>query len=121
MDEIGFGLYLAAVGMGTVFGVLLVLMRVLKLIGRLDRPASKRRRIAPAPDVGAELAAAPDRTDVDGLSPELIAAITVAVVTHARVRRSQAAPAMRRVAPGSQLFASRWVAVGRGYQNQPWK
>ena len=118
MDEIGFGLYLAAVGMGTVFGVLLVLMLVLKLIGRLDRPASSRRA-APEPDAGTEPAA--DQPDVDGLTPELIAAITVAVVTHARVRRSQAAPAMRRVAPGSQLFASRWVAVGRGYQNQPWK
>ncbi len=119
MGEIGFGLYLAAVGMGTVFGVLLVLMLVLKLIGRLDRPTSVRTRIAPEPDVGTERTA--DQTAADGLTPELVAAITVAVVTHARVRRSQAAPAMRRVAPGSQLFASRWVAVGRGYQNQPWK
>ena len=119
MGEIGFGFYLAAVGMGTVFGVLLVLMLVLKVIGRLDRSTSVRTRIAPEPDVGTEPTA--DQTAADGLTPELVAAITVAVVTHARVRRSQAAPAMRRVAPGSQLFASRWVAVGRGYQNQPWK
>ena len=121
MGEIGFGLYLAAVGMGTVFGVLLVLMLVLKLIGRLDRPASVRTRAASEPDAGTEPGPDAEAPDVDGLSPELIAAITVAVVTHARVRRSQAAPAMRRVAPGSQLFASRWVAVGRGSQNQPWK
>jgi len=56
-----------------------------------------------------------------GPTPELLAAITMAVLTHVRVRRGQAAPEMRQVQPGSRLFASRWVAVGRAYQNKPWK
>ncbi|HQY99808.1 MAG TPA: OadG family transporter subunit [Propionicimonas sp.] len=120
MGDLGFGLYLAAAGMGTVFAVLLALMLVLKLIGRLDRPTHRTGERASAADADAIDAGGTDEPP-DGLTPELIAAITIAVITHARVRRSQAAPSMRRVAPGSQLFASRWVAVGRGYQNQPWK
>ena len=56
-----------------------------------------------------------------GPTPELLAAITTAVLTHVRVRRAEAAPEMRQVQPGSRLFASRWVAVGRAYQNKPWK
>ena len=47
------------------------------------------------------------------------AAITVAVVTHAEHRRRQAAPETRAFAPGSQLFASRWVAVGRSRTHTP--
>ena len=48
-----------------------------------------------------------------------IAAITVAVVMHADHRRRQAAPETRAFAPGSQLFASRWVAVGRSRRHTP--
>ncbi len=124
MENIPWGLYMTAAGMGTVFLLLLMLMLVLSLIGKLDA-AGKRPPVPPVTDE-------PDETDADAdvpaelqhpgaLSPELIAAITIAVITHAKVRRGQAAPAMRRVAPGSQLFASRWVSVGRAYQNQPWK
>ena len=117
MDNIPWGLYVTAAGMGTVFGLLLVLMVVLLAIGRLDRRPSVPAESGPVAAPAAQ--AEPDQTD--GLSPELVAAITVAVITHAQVRRRQAAPAMRRVAPGSQLFASRWVAIGRAYQNQPWR
>ena len=118
MENLGFGLWMAAMGMGTVFSLLLLLMLVLRGIGWADkRPAI--RDAAPvilSLDVDEEPKAGPN-----GLTPDEIAAITIAVITHARVRRGQAAPAMREVQPGSQLFASRWVAVGRSYQNQPWK
>jgi sodium pump decarboxylase gamma subunit len=118
MDNIGFGLYMTAMGMGTVFALLLLLMLVLRVIGWADARAARRTPVAPV----AAPAAEEDAGEVDdALTAEEIAAITIAVITHARVRRGQAAPAMRQVAPGSQLFASRWVAVGRSYQNQPWK
>ena len=39
-----------------------------------------------------------------------------AVAVHADVRRKQGAPANRVYAPGSRLWASRWVAMGRSSQ-----
>ncbi len=117
MDNIGFGLWMTAMGMGTVFALLLLLMLLLRVIGWADERASRR---APAAAV-ARASGTEAAGEADALTAEEIAAITIAVITHARVRRGQAAPAMRQVAPGSQLFASRWVAVGRSYQNQPWK
>jgi hypothetical protein len=56
-----------------------------------------------------------------GLDPDLLAAITVAVVTHRATRRREAAPAMRSYWPGSLLYASRWVAAGRARQNYGWR
>ena len=117
MDDIGFGLWMAALGMGTVFALLLLLMLVIRVIGWADERASRRRAVV----VAADADAGGEEKDDQSLTAEEIAAITIAVLTHARVRRGQAAPAMRQVQPGSQLFASRWVAVGRSYQNQPWK
>ena len=118
MENLGFGLWMTAMGMGTVFALLLLLMLVLRGIGWADKRSALRK--------GAPMMSSPDldqepQTGPDGLTEEEIAAITIAVITHARVRRGQAAPAMREVQPGSQLFASRWVAVGRSYENQPWK
>jgi len=124
------------VGMGVVFALLAVLMAVLVLIGRLDDPA---RQSAPAPEPSpqpvpeqtVEPAPQPSASDAppassveiltDGLSVDQAAAVALAVVTHAEVRRQQAAPAMRAHAPGSQIHTSRWVAVGRGNQNTSWK
>jgi glutaconyl-CoA/methylmalonyl-CoA decarboxylase subunit delta len=118
MENLGFGLWMTAMGMGTVFALLLLLMLVLRAIGWVDKRAAARNAapVMPSFDLEEEPKASPD-----GLTSDEIAAITIAVITHARVRRGQAAPAMRQVQPGSQLFASRWVAVGRSYQNQPWK
>lgn len=115
MENLDFGLWMTAMGMGTVFLLLIVLMLVLQLMGRLDRPPA-----APKP----EPASVPEAEEPDalpgGLTEDEIAAITVAVVTHARIRRAQAAPEMRAHEPGSHLFASRWVGIGRGFQQQPW-
>lgn len=115
MENLDFGLWMTAMGMGTVFLLLIVLMLVLQLMGRLDRqPAPKPEPVETEPPaIGTD--AAPS-----GLTEDEIAAITVAVVTHARVRRAQAAPEMRAHEPGSHLFASRWVGIGRGFQQQPW-
>ncbi len=112
MDDLAFGLQTTALGMGIVFGVLVLLWLLLTLALRVER----RSPAAVAPMTGSvRVTGAPD------LDPALVAAITVAVLRHAEARRLQAAPAMRSYWPGSLLFASRWVAAGRTRQGQSWR
>ena len=101
MENLAFGLQLTVVGMALVFGVLLLLWGVLAVIGRLDRP--------PEPVRQAEV-----------LDPALLAAVAIAVAMHATSRRRQAAPEMRSTVPGSQMYASRWLAAGRTRQTRAW-
>jgi len=136
MNNIGFGLWMTCMGMGTVFSMLALLMGVLALMGRLDRTKVPAIEAAETDDGAVTEEPSPCHslsTDIttddarsggmtaSGPTPELLAAITTAVLTHVKVRRAQAAPEMRQAQPGSRLFASRWVAVGRAYQNKPWK
>lgn len=122
MNNLGFGLEMTVLGMGSVFLLLALLWAVLALLIRLDRPPAQQPA---APDVG-ETTSTPAvlpmvQIAADGLDADLIAAITIAVLTHREVRRKQAAPAMRSYWPGSLLYASRWVANGRAMQNQSWR
>ena len=111
MDNLGWGLQMTVLGMGLVFGLLAALWGLLALVLRFDKPP------APAPvDAGAAAISAASEMD-----PDLVAAIAVAVLTHKKVRRRQAAPAMRSYWPGSLLYASRWVATGRARQNRSWR
>ena len=116
-------------GMGSVFLMLIALMVVLMLLGKTDRePSGPAVEAAPAEEAlpagqaaeAAEVAADPKAwmtiADASGLTPEQIAAISVAVAVHAEVRRKQAAPVHRVHAPGSRLWASRWVSQGRNAQ-----
>ena len=59
----------------------------------------------------------PGATAAD-LTPEMLAAIMVAVGMHQRIRRKQAAPAMRTHQPGT--LPNRWIGSGRVGQNQTW-
>ncbi len=121
MGDLGFGLWLTALGMGTVFGLLVLLMLALKLIGWTDQRGRRTAELPGEPTSGS--GNPPDATAPQAageLSPDELAAITIAVLTHARVRRQQAAPAMRAHEPGSHLFANRWVSIGRGHQQQSW-
>jgi glutaconyl-CoA/methylmalonyl-CoA decarboxylase subunit delta len=125
MDDMFWGLGMMGVGMGTVFALLLALMGLLMLIGLLDRP---RPALAAVENAPAKLTLRPDAeggsaVDVDGtgFTADTIAAIAIAVMTHAEHRRRLAAPEARVHEPGSQLFASRWVSVGRGNQTQPFR
>jgi sodium pump decarboxylase gamma subunit len=112
VENLGWGLQMTVVGMGLVFALLAALWGLLNLVLRFDAPpVPSRHATTPAPT------AAPAR----GMGADLVAAITVAVLTHKAVRRHQAAPAMRSYWPGSLLYASRWVATGRARQNRSWR
>lgn len=112
MSDLVWGLQMMLVGMGVVFGLLIALMALLMLIGRLDRQPREAM-----PEVHQQPTTAEVTVMADGLNDEQLAAIAIAVMTHAEVRRRSAAPEMRAHAPGSQLFASRWVSIGRGRQH----
>lgn len=94
-----FVLYVTAVGMGVVFAILGLLWGLLTLLTRFDRVEIERAEI----------------------DPEVAAAITIAVLMHRTARRRQAAPEMRSTWPGTQLFASRWLAAGRTRQTRGWQ
>ncbi len=128
MENFGFGLQMMLLGMGTVFLMLIALMAVLMLLGKTDRPAPVALPAgepdAPALDGPVDAVQLEDEdpnawmtiADASGLTPEQIAAVAVAVSVHADVRRKQGAPANRVHAPGSRLWASRWVSMGRSSQ-----
>lgn len=129
MENIGWGLQMTVLGMGLVFALLGLLWAFLTLVLFLDKepvPVSAQEatkeaeRIAAIADdaVGAQT---PEQPTVNGMPADLVAAITVAALTHRLTLRRQAAPLMRSYWPGSQLFASRWVAVGRARQNFNWQ
>jgi len=110
---------MTVVGMGTVFLMLIILMIALILVGRID--TLRKTKVAEVEEAPASVApAAPvpaiEFRDPSGLTRDQIAAITVAVATHAEVRRKQGAPVNRVHAPGSRLWASRWVSMGRSSQ-----
>ena len=106
VDDWIFALQLTVIGIGMVFLVAILLWAVISLLLRWDRSE-------PAPRPAA--ASAPP----SGPNPELLAAITVAVMTHRKLRRKEAAPEMRSQPPGTEL--SRWLAVGRARQSQGWQ
>jgi sodium pump decarboxylase gamma subunit len=114
MNDIGFGLTMTVLGMGSVFGVLMVVWGVLILISRIDRPETSASTAQTLDET--QLAAATNQ-----LAPEEIAAIAVAVRLYTASLRREAAPTIRSYWPGSLLFASRWVAAGRTRQNQSWQ
>lgn len=130
MENLGWGLQMTVLGMGLVFALLALLWGLLMLVLVLDKepkaPVSaletnaEAERIAAVADaaVGAQT---PEPATVNGLPADLVAAILVATMKHKLTLRRQAAPFMRSYWPGSQLFASRWVATGRARQNNTWQ
>lgn len=123
MENLGWGLQISVLGMGLVFALLALLWGLLTLVARWDRApaadaagASATGATPPAAAAGGTEAAASG--DID---PALVAAITVAVLSHSAMRRHEAAPAMRAYWPGSLLHASRWVASGRLRQNRTFR
>jgi glutaconyl-CoA/methylmalonyl-CoA decarboxylase subunit delta len=130
MENMAWGLQMTVLGMGLVFALLALLWGLLTLVLVLDKepkvPASEREvlveaeRIAAVADdaIGAQV---PEPATVNGMAADLVAAILVATLKHKQTLRREAAPIMRTYWPGSQLFASRWVAAGRSRQNYTWQ
>jgi Na+-transporting methylmalonyl-CoA/oxaloacetate decarboxylase gamma subunit len=131
MENLAWGLQITVLGMGLVFALLALLWGLLALVLRLD--AAPDAGVAPArtsaaaaalraePSGDALGAGTPPAVTVQGMEPELVAAIMVAVLTHKAVRRRAAAPVMRSYWPGSMLYASRWVGAGRARQTHSWR
>ncbi|MEZ7912296.1 MAG: OadG family protein [Propionivibrio sp.] len=129
MENIGWGLQMTVLGMGLVFSLLAMLWGLLTLVLKFDKepepvPAEQvqveAERIAAEADdaIGAQVPMTPT---VNGMPADLVAAIMIATMKHKQILRRQAAPYMRSYWPGSQLFASRWVAAGRARQNYTWQ
>lgn len=122
--DLAWGLQMTVIGMGTVFLLLIVLMLILMGFTRLDRPPKED----PAVDAAALTGADDDTgepadtrsvavTETDGLDPDILAAIAVAVLAEDDRHRQPA------LATGSTPGApqSHWVAVGRAQAIQPWR
>ena len=121
---------MTVLGMGLVFALLGLLWALLTVILMLDKEPkavvseletnAEAERIAAVADdaVGAQV---PEPATVNGMPADLVAAILVATMKHKLTLRRQAAPFMRSYWPGSQLFASRWVATGRARQTTNWQ
>jgi Na+-transporting methylmalonyl-CoA/oxaloacetate decarboxylase gamma subunit len=118
VENLEAGLRLTVYGMGLVFALLAALAALLALLLRFDRPSpgtpASAAAASAAPAATEPVEARPDEPS----SPEVLAAIMIAVRAHIRVRRKQAAPAMRSHQPGT--LPSRWVASGRTRQNRSW-
>jgi Na+-transporting methylmalonyl-CoA/oxaloacetate decarboxylase gamma subunit len=113
------GVLLTLAGMGLVFAVLVLLWGLISLLLRFDRRRAPKPSAEPEPaSAGAEETVVIERGEAGELSPEMLSAVMVAVRMHRRVRRKQAAPAMRTHQPGT--LPSRWVGAGRVSQNQNW-
>ena len=130
MENIEWGLKMTVLGMGLVFALLGLLWAMLTVVLMLDKEPkaevspqaamAEAERIAAVADdaVGAQT---PEPATVNGMPADLVAAILVATMKHKLTLRRQAAPFMRSYWPGSQLFASRWVATGRARQTYNWQ
>ena len=131
MENLEWGLKMTVLGMGLVFCLLGLLWGLLTVVLMLDKEpkaevvspqaaTAEAERIAAVADeaVGAQV---PEPVTVNGMPADLVAASLVATMKHKLTLRRQAAPFMRSYWPGSQLFASRWVATGRARQTYNWQ
>ena len=132
MEHLGWGLEMTVLGMGLVFALLALLWLLLTIVLKLDKEEEPEEEISPQEaTVEAERIAAiadqavgaqtPERPTVNGMPADLVAAILVATHKHRKSMRRQAAPLVRTVWPGSQIFASRWLATGRARQTNNWQ
>lgn len=127
-EYLGWGLEMTVLGMGLVFALLALLWLLLTLVLKLDKE--------PEPEAEEDTAVAADSAEeavepeavvaagpklINGLEADLVAAILVATHKHRQTMRRQAAPLARTVWPGSQLYASRWLASGRARQTNNWQ
>jgi Na+-transporting methylmalonyl-CoA/oxaloacetate decarboxylase gamma subunit len=131
MENLNWGLQMTVLGMGLVFALLALLWVLLTVVLKLDKePEEEPAKATDAQETAveaeevaasAEEGQAPERPTVNGLPADLVAAILTATHKHRQTLRRQAAPLVRSVWPGSQIFASRWLAAGRARQTHNWQ
>jgi sodium pump decarboxylase gamma subunit len=121
VSDLGWGLQMTVLGMGLVFSVLVLLWGLLRLVLFLEDRGAAAVDAATAPPAEPAPVTVVADAPVDGMDPDLVAAITAAVVAHRAVRRREAAPSMRTFWPGSLIHASRWVGSGRVRQNRSYQ
>lgn len=130
MENLQWGLQMTVLGMGLVFALLALLWLLLTLVALIDKEEEEPVSALEATQAAEQIAAVadnavgaqtPEPATVNGMPADLVAAILVAAMQHRKMLRRQAAPFMRSYWPGSQLFASRWVAAGRTRQNNNWQ
>jgi len=117
VDTLTTGLTISLVGIGIVFGLLALLWGFVAVLMRIDAAPALPETPSGNENMETDKATALETTV---LPPELVAALTIAVVSHRTLQRRQAAPAIRSHQPGAHLHASRWVAAGRTRQNRTW-
>ena len=109
MADIGWGLWMMLLGMGSVFLMLIALMVVLMLLGRPGKqPAPAAIEEAPSEPELESVEPADENAwmtiaDDSGLTPEQIAAVSVAIAVHTNVRHKQNTPANHIYTPNSHL------------------
>lgn len=117
VQNLALGIGLTLAGMGLVFALLALLWLTMTVLLRLDsRQSGEEERGGRGERVS--VVPSPTSASTAELSPEMLAAVMVAVRMHRRIRRKQAAPAMRSHQPGT--LPSRWIGAGRTSQNQNW-
>lgn len=130
MEHLGWGLQMTVLGMGLVFAMLVLLWGLLTLVLKMEKEEAPEVALPPQTGDSAVAQAisdqpaqeeAPGAKMINGMPGDLVAAIMIAVMKHRSNLRRQAAPITRTTWPGSQLYASRWVAVGRSRQNNSWQ
>lgn len=114
MNELTFGLSVALIGMLVVFAGLVLLIGCIKLITLLSNRQTAKQQNAPGEAVEAEDESEADLTVEEGVTPEIVAALTAAIAavwqgdtgfTVRRVRRVHNAPAWNRAGREDQVYS----------------
>lgn len=109
IENLQFGALLMFVGMGMVFIILALLWGVIAIFQWFDRRMIAGNDEEAGEETGGEPATA-------ALSPDLMAAILVALDRYRRERRGEIGVTRRLPPKDIQRGQARWVAVGRSYQ-----
>ncbi len=105
IENLEFGALLMVVGMSMVFLILAMLWGVIALFQQIDRRMFAREAAK----------AQEEKAPTETLSPELLAAITIAIHRY-RTETTQPQQPRLRVPKRMEPPQARWVAVGRSYQ-----
>ncbi len=105
LENLEFGALLMVVGMSMVFLILAMLWGVIAIFQQIDRRMFAREAAR----------AQQESTPIETLSPELLAAITIAIHRYRQETSASQQPRLQ-IPKRMEPPQARWVAVGRSYQ-----